>query len=222
MKKRVVKKVSNIDEFPIVSDMQEDKKFVDEYELETDKGTKRMKEKFYEVAVAKRNKWIEEKRNTYNEIANGLRNEIINRIPRIMPPDCTETYAKMAEDVSTLLDVVQLSSHVSSSFKLKIDYILSGINDLTSLEDLNQRIREFIRRFKEFGIPLTIQDFKYTMFTEMYMNTFFENSDYDSVKDTFEEIYFKCPDIKLQLKMNLQYIIEQYTKQLDAYTVLLN
>ena len=213
--------MSNIDEFPIVSDMQEDKKFVDEYELETDKGTKRMKEKFYEVAVAKRNKWIEEKRNTYNEIANGLRNEIINRIPRIMPPDCTETYAKMAEDVSTLLDVVQLSSHVSSSFKLKIDYILSGINDLTSLEDLNQRIREFIRRFKEFGIPLTIQDFKYTMFTEMYMNTFFENSDYDSVKDTFEEIYFKCPDIKLQLKMNLQYIIEQYTKQLDAYTVLL-
>jgi hypothetical protein len=175
--------------------MNQDKEYVENYELETDKGTKRMKEKFYMEACTERNRWIYEKKNVYQEIANSLMQEIQERVPRLMPNDCTEAYNNFSANVDRLLYVVQLSSNTSNSFKLNIDFILASINDLTSLEDLNSKIALFINRFKEFGINLTIEDFKYTMFTEMYMKKFFENSDYDSVKDTFEDIYFKCPDI---------------------------
>ena len=209
--------MNNLEQFSIVSDMEEDKEYIENFQLETDKGTKRMKEKFYETAASERNQWIEEKKSIYEEIAKGLKEEIHSRIPLRMPVDLTSEYEEKSETVHKLLDVVQLDSNSSNSFKLKICYILSSINDLTSLEELNQHIRDFIKKFREFGVTLTIDDFKYTMFTEMYMNTFFENSDYDSVKDTFEEIYFKCPDIKLQLKMNLEYLVNKYDKQLGLY-----
>ncbi len=213
--------MSNLEQFSIISEMNQDKEYVENYELETDKGTKRMKEKFYMEACTERNRWIYEKKNAYQEIANSLMQEIQERVPRLMPNDCTEAYNNFSANVDRLLYVVQLSSNTSNSFKLNIDFILASINDLTSLEDLNSKIALFINRFKEFGINLTIEDFKYTMFTEMYMKKFFENSDYDSVKDTFEDIYFKCPDIKLQLKMNLQDIIRKYDKQLATYVELI-
>ena len=209
--------MSNIDHFPIVQEMNNDKEYVENFELETDKGTKRMKEKFYEIAVEKRNQWIHEKRESYQLIENALREEMKRRFPILMPSDGTETYHKMEEDVANLLYIVQLHSNCSNSFKLKVDYIISSINDLTSLEELNQKIGLFIRQFKEFGVNLTLEDFNYTMFTEMYMKTFFENSDYDSVKETFEDIYFKCPDIKLQLKMNLKFLVSKYDKQLGEH-----
>ena len=213
--------MSKIDQLPIVSEMKEDREYVETYELETDKGTKRMKERFYEEASAARNQWIYSKKKNYDLIQQALHDEIVRRMPLLMPQDRTEEYDKMSHTVSDLLYLVQLNSQCSNSFKLKIDYIVSSINDLTSLEELNQKIGLFIRRFREFGIGLNISDFTYTMFTEMYMNTYFENPDYDAVKETFEDIYFKCPDIKLQLKLNLKHIIAKYDKQLGEYVVLL-
>ena len=175
--------MSNLDQFPIVSEMAQDREYIENYVLETDKGTKRMKQKFYLDACTERNRWIYEKKNYYQEIANGLLNEINERVPRLMPIDSTEEYDKLSLNVDRLLYVARLSSNSSNSFKLNLDFILAAINDLTSLEELNEKIRTFINYFKEFGIVLTIEDFKYTMFTEMYMRKFFENSDYDSVKD---------------------------------------
>ena len=42
------------------------------------------------------------------------------------------------------------------------------------------------------------------------------------MKEVFEKIYFACPDIKLQLKMNLSYIIKKYESQLSKAVSLLN
>ena len=189
--------MSKLDQLPIVSEMKEDREYIETYELETDKGTKRMKERFYETASAARNQWIYGKRKDYVLIETALRDEIKRRVPLLMPQDRSGEYENMAHTVSDLLYLVQLFSQCSNSFKLKIDYIVSSINDLTSLEELNQKIGLFIRRFKEFGIGLNISDFTYTMFTEMYMKTYLDNSNYEALKDTFERIYFMCPDIKL-------------------------
>lgn len=213
--------MNNLEQFSIVAEMKNDKEFIENFVLETDKGTKRMKEKFYNDAATQRNEWIANKRGGYVQISKGLFEEISRRFPALMPNDCSETYQKMAVSVDKLLYVARLDSDSSNAFKLDLSFILASINDLTSLEDLNLKIRQFIKKFGECGVHLTLEDFKYTMFTEMYMTTFFENSDYDSVKDTFEKIYFKCPDIKLQLKMNLQYLVNKYDKQLGTYVGLL-
>ena len=70
---------------------------------------------------------------------------------------------------------------------------------------------------RECGISLSIADFDYTMFTKQYMTSFLKHTEFTQLKETFEKIYFACPDIKLQLKMNLEYILECRAKELEIY-----
>ena len=82
--------MDNLEQLPIVSQMQQDKEYVENFALETDKGTKRMKEKFYLDASTERNRWVYEKKAAYQEVANSLLQEINERVPKLMPVDNTE------------------------------------------------------------------------------------------------------------------------------------
>ena len=53
--------MNNLANLPILEELSKDREYVDTYPMETDKGTKRMKERFYEKAATERNAWIEEK-----------------------------------------------------------------------------------------------------------------------------------------------------------------
>jgi len=123
--------------------------------------------------------------------------------------------------VDNYLDLVRISADISNSFKLKLDYIVSSITTDTSLQNLNSILHSFIERMGKIGVSLTIKDFQYTMFTEQYMQVYFKQNDFDVLKQTFEKIYFACPDIKLQLKMNLEFILEKYAKELEKYVLAL-
>ena len=79
---------------------------------------------------------------------------------------------------------------------------------------MNLYLESYLKRFEELSIPLGIHDFCYTMFTEQYMKAFFENSKIEVMRDVFEKIFFECPDIKNQLKMNLKYIVVRYKDSL--------
>ena len=213
--------MSNLDQFPLVLQMNSDRTEIEEYVLETPKGTKRMKELFYERSAKERNQLVEEKISYYEETSKTIIDEMKRRLSILMPSDCSDSYLKMEEDVSNYLSLVILDSNSSSPFKLGLDVIIASINDLTSLEELNEKIQMFIEKFQDFEIPLSIKDFNYTMFTEMYMKTYLENPTYDSLKESFEKIYFMCPDIKIQLKMNLEYIVQTYDKELKNAVLLL-
>lgn len=212
-----MKMMNNSDNLSLVQEMEKDKQDIESFVLETDKGTKRMKNRFYQQAVTDRNNFIEMRKEYYTAWLDNINSEISKRFERLMPTDCTDTYTKLGENLSNYLSLLVFNSKCSNSFKLKIDYLLSSINDSASLEIVNEKILDFINAFKKIGINLSIKDFNYTMFTEEYMTSFFKNHVYDSMREIFEEIYFKCPDIKLQLKLNLKYIIGKYNKQLGAY-----
>lgn len=211
--------MSNLVNLPLLEEIKNDKEYVESYPMETEKGTKRMKERFYQNAARERNAWIEDKLVSYKTLERDLCDDLARRKGNLLPTDFTEDYERMKTDVGNLLYCVRLDSDTSNAFKLNIDYILSSINDLTSLEDLNQKIGMFISYFRQFGVALSLADFKYTMFTEMYMESFFSNPNYNNLKDAFERVYFKCPDIKLQLKMNLHYIVDKYDSKLSEYVV---
>lgn len=213
----MMKMMNNSDNLSLVQEMEKDKQDIESFVLETDKGTKRMKNRFYQQAVTDRNNFIEMRKEYYTAWLDNINSEISKRFERLMPTDCTDTYTKLGENLSNYLSLLVFNSKCSNSFKLKIDYLLSSINDSASLEIVNEKILDFINAFKKIGINLSIKDFNYTMFTEEYMTSFFKNHVYDSMREIFEEIYFKCPDIKLQLKLNLKYIIGKYNKQLGAY-----
>lgn len=209
-----MKLMSNFQDLKILKEIEIDRNHIDNYSLETDEGTKRTKEKFHKNAVTQRNVYVNKQHSLFLKYKVEVENEIVQRLKKMIPNDKTKKYDALQQNVDQLARLVRLDSVATDSFKLKLNYIVSAIGSETSLEDLNQLIIKFIVEFKNLGITLTVEDFKYTMFTEMYMESFFEDNDYGVMKETFERIYFACPDIRLQLKMNLNYILDQYQKEL--------
>lgn len=194
-----------------------DKNHIDNFPMETEEGTKRTKDKFYRNAVQERNSYIQKQQVLFQHYLVDIENEMVQRVKQLSPQDKTEEYNKSQKEVDQLLDLVILNSNISNSFKLGLDYIVSGINNETSLENLNEIIKKFIERLSEVNVVLSLDDFKYSMFTEKYMSSFFRNSSAEVMKDIFEKIYFTCPDIKMQLKMNLEYILVKYEDKLEKY-----
>ena len=194
-----------------------DRNHIDSFVLETNEGTKRTKDKFFRNASAQRNEYVNRELNIFEGYLNRIKDEMRLRIQRLTPVDKTNEYAVGLLEVDHLLDLVKLNANISNSFKLGISFIIASIDENTSLEKMNSILKEFVDKFRSFGISLTITDFQYTMFTEQYMSAFFQNPDPVFMKDAFEKIYFACPDIKLHLKMNLEYIVEKYAKELDRY-----
>ena len=211
--------MSNMDDFSIVKEIEIDHTHIDNFVMETNEGTKRTKEKFHNEAVNNRNDYVQRQRSIFSQYKIECENEMIQRVKQLMPEDKTSFYEKGIKEVEQLLNLVKLNSNISNAFKLGIDFIIASITDDTSLENLNSILKQFIDRFREFGIILSIEDFKYTMFTEKYMNSFFANSSLDVMKDIFEKIYFACPDIKMQIKMNLCDIVKKYHDKLDKYVI---
>lgn len=208
--------MSKIDELSIVKEINIDKVHIGNFKMDTEQGTKRVKEKFHKEAVINRNNYINKENVKFSNYKILLENEMVKRIKKLMPIDKTNEYNEEEKRVNELFELVKLDCNISESFKLKLDYIVSSFEN-TSLDEMNMLIKKFIDSFKSFGIKLDINDFKYTMFCEMYMNSYFKEYKFGSMTKTFESIYFKCPDIKLQLKMNLVDIINKYKKDISKY-----
>ncbi len=211
--------MSSLDQCTIINTINSDHQFIDSFVLETEEGTKRTKVKFYREAAGKRNDYVNQQLALFNSYLTSIRDEINRRYSAMMPIDKTNEYEAKIEEVSKLLFFIKLNSDVSDSFKVKLDFIISSIKEETSLEDLNSCIQQFLDAFKEMNISLSIEDFKYSMFTETYMSSFLENSDSAHMHEVFDKIFFTCPDIKLQLKMNLAYIVQKYQKELASYVI---
>ena len=180
-----------IDDF--YSLLESDKNYVDNFVLETHEGTKRLKEKFRINASLERNSYIERKIIYYENSLEYIKDEMKNRFSRLMPRDRSLEYEKELDKIDAYINLVKLDLDISSSFKLNISFVLSSIQDDSSLDDLNSALSKFLDLFQQYDISLSIDDFKYTMFTE------------------------DCPDLKMQLKMNLIDIISKYQKKLDQF-----
>ena len=211
--------MNNLENNSIVEQIGIDRNHIDTFELETNDGTKRTRQRFHANAVEQRNNYVNQQQVIFSRYQVEIENEILNRFKSLMPVDKTAEYDEKQAEVLKLLDVVKLNTNIPDSFKLKLDYIIAFIDEDTSLEDLNKQISDFLDKFQTMGINLTIEDFKYTMFTERYMTSFLEKPEHNVLKETFEKIYFTCPDIKLQLKMNLSHIIKKHEKNIASYVV---
>ena len=79
---------------------------------------------------------------------------------------------------------------------------------------------ECINKFNEVGITLTSDDFNYSIFVNEYMKAFFDNMQNINskiMKDKFEEIYWKCPNLIIHIELNFRYIYMNNKKTIDRY-----
>lgn len=117
-----------------------------------------------------------------------------------------------------------LSENKTSYEKMELDKIIYKIGKFYkgNLENINEQIEQYIKRFASVGINLELSHFNYSIYVEQYMETFFEemekgNKNSNKLKTIFEEIYWKCPDIIIHIELNLRNIYLRKQMQIDKY-----
>ena len=215
-------KMSQISKVSIVQQMDIDKEHIDNFELESEKGTKKLRDKFHRNAVNERNKYVQKQKSLFNYYSKGVYYELNERVNRLMPNDSSSYFEELDKKIEKHEKlVIDMNDKLSVSVKLGIDFLIQSISDTYSLEELNKALTNFIDIFTKAGIILTVEDFSYTMFTEEYMSVFLSNIGRDdfalNVSETFQRVYFECPKIIMQIKMTLRYIVNKYQKQLEEY-----
>ena len=206
----------------IVKGIEINKSHIENFVLESDKGTKKLREKFKKNAYNERNKYVEKQIKLFSYYSRRVYFELDSRVNRMLPMDNSSIYDEMNKTIDKYEKlVINSSEQLDVSVKMELALLISSITDTISLPNLNTCLLTFINKFKDAGIELSIDDFSYSMFTKTYMEMFFEmydNSSFDEESQVcFNKVYFECPKIILHIKMCLRNIINKYQKSLEKY-----
>lgn len=115
---------------------------------------------------------------------------------------------------------LSLFNPINTSFeKLGLDNILYSLNhyfknDLTAV---NADIKKVFDLFKEAGIELTDKDFAYSMYAKAYIHELLKDDDIERMKDVFEDLHWKCPDVILHIEMNIRILFYKNIKSFNNY-----
>lgn len=127
--------------------------------------------------------------------------------------------------INTIEKTLYLLSEEKTSYeKMELDKIIYKIGKYYkgNLENINNQIEEAIKRFDNVGINLELSDFDYSIYVTQYMKAFFEekrkgNINSARIKEKFEEVYWKCPDIIIHIELNLRNIYLNEQSEIDKY-----
>ncbi len=127
--------------------------------------------------------------------------------------------------INSIEGTLDILDGVKTSYeKLELDKIIYRISKYykENLENVNNQILSCINKFSKIGINLTVDDFNYSSFVTDYMKTFFEELNKDDInskriKEKFEKIYWKCPEIITHIELNIRNIYLKKQTIIDKY-----
>ena len=203
---------------------EEDKKYIEEYQLETTTGTKKIMKTYHINAVNSRNAYINNKVEEYTSLKKAVYEEMQRRVDALMPKDTTANYTAIKERINVYKNVIKNTNEHNTIYeKLDFDKIVNNINDIdiSNLSRVDLMIRRVIALFKQASIELTPDDFDYTMYSKQYMKVYFESMNKDTFKDdiiaVFNQIYWECPNITTHIKLSIRNLYKKYEKELQTY-----
>ena len=199
---------------------------INTFKLELESGTKKMKEKFHKSAVKERNEYVEEQIKRFNKYQVEVYRLLKLRVNSLLPNDKSNHFDSLKKNIEKEKQIIVFNnSNYSIGFKLGIFKLISSIdiNDDVSLNMINNTFLNIIKIFDDASIKLSVSDFTYSMFTEKYMSVFLDNIEKNNrfeevMKKCFDSIYWECPDIIKQLKLNFWSLLEKYEEKLKIYT----
>ena len=161
---------------------------IERFPLETDEGTKVIKEKYHKKAIEDRNNYVNRQIIIFKDYANQIYNEMQRRFNTLMPREKGIEFRQTKDKLNELEKLLILTSeYLDSEYSMGFSTILSKLKDGISLDLLNNYLDEFFNIMRSANIALTIDDFKYSMFTELFMRSYFEKS---NTSEVFQQIFF--------------------------------
>lgn len=161
---------------------------------------------------------------TYNTYLDEILSEMKRRIVKIKSIQPDPKIEKLTQELKYMDKIELLDKNKTSFEKMELDetlYILRRFYK-NNLELINDAIVKCLEKFRTVGINLTSQDFGYSIYTKEYMTSFLEEmkkGDCNStkVKDKFEQIYWKCPDIIIHIELNFRSLYLKNEKNINKY-----
>ena len=108
--------------------------------------------------------------------------------------------------------------------KLGLDKIVYNLATYQEIDDsftyLNINILKALDIFNLIGVNLTEKDFSYTTYTKEYIkNLLIYQSDLSNqkLKNSFNTIYWQCPNLIMQIELNIRYLYLKYQKKFEKY-----
>lgn len=160
-----------------------------EFLLKKDNILKEIEKRFYKEITVEKNKDISILENNIIKIEENL--NIIN-------------------DINTSFEKMGISENIHN---LKYFY-------MKDLNLVNQNILECIEKFKKVGVILTEKDFIYNKYENDYLKVFFDNIENltsSNIKEVFERVYWKCPEIITYIELNIRYLFFKNEKKIDKF-----
>lgn len=201
-----------------------DKKYIEEFPLETTEGTKKMIKNYHINAVNSRNAYVKNKTEEYIELKDKVYQELERRVIELTPKENNDQYINIEKGIKSYKDIIKYNNKYNTIYeKLDFDKIITDMGDIdiANLSEVNNFIKQILEIFTSANINLTINDFDYSMYTKEYMNVYFNNineeSFNDKMKNIFDEIYWECPNLITHLKLNIRYIYNKYNKDLELF-----
>lgn len=159
---------------------------------------------------------------SYETTKDQIYQELQNRLNPYFEVPATD-YSNEEKSIDSFAKALMYTSNLNTPYeKLKLDKIVFLLSGFAS-EDFNQinsKISSAINIFELSGINITSDDFNYTRFVNEYMYMFFKyRSDMqnENLKKSFENIYWKCPNIIMQLEFNLRFLYFKNEDKLKKY-----
>ena len=103
-----------------------------------------------------------------------------------------------------------------------LKYNIKHFNDY-NFESMNKIIDAYMKKFEIAGVKLTAEDFTTTVYSNEYMKAFIDNKNingqdnYESLSPLFEKLYWKNPDLILQISDDFRVALKIYENKLNDY-----
>ena len=155
----------------------------------------------------------------YKEIKKITESEIIKRKNRYESLEKNTKIDALTTKINSIKQLLPLINPYGSSYeKSNLDKVLYELGHFyeNDLEKVNENIKKTIQIFETVGVLLDIDDFNYSFYSKKYMTKFLENKTQE-LKQYFEELYWKCPDIITHITLNFKYLYYQNKKKFDLY-----
>ncbi len=168
-----------------------------------------------------RSKYVEkvvEFEETALKIRDIIWNEMQDRYKKLLDIQENPDVIKIQKNIESIGNI-ELFNEINTPYeKLGIDRIIHKLNCISepNFDEINQSLKLFINKFKEYGINLTENDFYYSHYSNEYVKSFLnepENS--ERLKNVFDKILSKCPDIATHIELNLRYLYYINSKKLE-------
>ena len=150
--------------------------------------------------------------------------EIKRRKVKILSLTPNPEIEKLKKQIEEKSYIKKANKDIPSFEKMELDEILFVLKRFykNNLELVNDAIVRCLEKFEMVGIILSENDFNYSIHVKEYMKVFLaerRRGEINSprVKDVFEQIYWKCPDIIMHIELSFRNLYLKNEKIIDKY-----